>query len=99
MKIFGRILGIGIFALGLIVATLAIISDTSWSMSVSHIHQKFVELFDDIIDGPSRDDPNAFWPSTIAKLDQKILGRPVLFIGHAAGGYQKSTYTNSVDAL
>jgi glycerophosphoryl diester phosphodiesterase len=99
MKILGRVLGVGIFALGFIVTTLAVLSDTSWSMSVSHIQQKVVELFDDILAGSTNDDPNAFWPATIARLDQKILGRPILFIGHAAGGYQKSTYTNSIDAL
>jgi hypothetical protein len=99
MRILGRVLGIAIFALGFLVATLAVISDTSWSMSISHIQEKVAELFDDILAAPPDEDPDAFWSSTIARLDQKILGRQVLFIGHAAGGYQKSTYTNSIDAL
>lgn len=99
MKIVGKVLAAGIFIIGLLVAVLAAASDMKWSAVVSHWQQKAIDLLDDGLSPAAAEDPNAFWPVTINKLNQKILGHPVLFIGHAAGGYQKSTYTNSIDAL
>lgn len=99
MKILGKISVAGTFLVGILIAVVAAASDTSWSASVGHLQQKIVDILDERLIPSSAEDPNAFWPSTINRLDQKILGRPVLFIGHAGGGYQKSTYTNSIDAL
>lgn len=48
---------------------------------------------------PFSNKDKAFWSSTITKLNQKISGRSILFIGHAGGGYQGTKYTNSLDAL
>lgn len=88
-----------IVVLGLGIALIADISGTFGPSRVAKVGKQALSHLPGGIMAASVQTTDSFWPSTIDRLQQKILGRPILFIGHAGGGYKKSTYTNSVDAL
>jgi glycerophosphoryl diester phosphodiesterase len=99
MGTIGKVLAAGVFLSAAIIGGLGAAADTSWSNSISHLQERILGLFGEDSVADSAASSNAFWPATISKFDHKVLGRPALYIAHAGGGYQKSTYTNSIDAL
>lgn len=93
---------LAIAAVVIIALAIALIADLSWAFGPSRTAKLGTRVLDYLTGEmavASVQTTDTFWPSTIDRLQQKILGQPVLFIGHAGGGYKNSTYTNSLEAL
>lgn len=85
--------------IGLAVALIADVSGAFGPSRTAKLGTQVLSYLPGQLAAASVQTTDTFWPTTIDRLQQKILGQPILFIGHAGGGYKKSTYTNSLEAL